>query len=64
MTFDDIKNYFGSSYAFYKKTRMAHTNYIHWQRKGYVPYMTQKRIEEITKGALVADYKHGEGSKV
>lgn len=64
MTIDDIKGYFGSTYKFSKKTGMAHTNYWHWTKKGYVPFMTQKRIEEITKGALIADYKHGEGSKI
>jgi hypothetical protein len=64
MTIDDIKHYFGTSYAFHKKTGMTHTNYIHWQRKGYVPYMTQKKIERITEGVLIAEYSHGEGSKI
>lgn len=61
MTLDDIKKYFGSSYKFSQATGMAHTNFVNWHRKGFVPYLTQGKIERFTGGALVADYNHGEG---
>lgn len=60
MTLDDIKDFFGSSYRFCKDTGMSHTNYVKWKRVGYVPILTQNRIEQITKGKLKADFKDAE----
>ncbi len=61
MTLDDLKAYFGTSYRFNQETGMAHTNYLNWQRKGYIPILAQKRIEEKTGGKLTANYDHAEG---
>lgn len=60
MTLDDIKNFYGSGYSFHKKTGWAHTNYTYWEKKGYIPILTQNKIELLTNGALKADYQHGE----
>lgn len=60
MTLDDIALFFGSSYNFSKVTGMAHTNFISWRKKGYVPILSQNRIEQLTDGKLKADFEHAE----
>lgn len=61
MTIDEVKRFYGSSYRFSMITGMAHTNLMNWTKKGYIPYLTQKRLEELTNGILKADWKDGEG---
>ena len=63
MTLDEVKNFFGSSYEFSKKTGMAHTNYLNWKRKGYIPYVTQQRLHEISHGKLLVKYNGIEGAR-
>lgn len=63
MKIDEVKKYFGSTYEFKKKTGMAHTNYLRWDRKGYIPILTQSKIEQLTGGELIARYCDGEKSK-
>lgn len=55
MTLEEIKNHFGTARNFMMKTGMCHSNFHKWQKKGYVPRLTQQRIEEITQGLLKAD---------
>lgn len=61
MTVDEVKQYFGTSYRFSMITGFAHTNFSNWTKKGYIPYLTQKRLEEFTNGILIADWNDGEG---
>ena len=63
MTLDEIKQYFGTGYQFEKRTGWAHTNYTYWKRKGYIPMLTQSKLERLTNGDLKADYQHGESIK-
>ena len=58
MTFEDIQKYFGNSYQFFKKTGMGSTNYLNWQRRGYIPIETQVKLEKMTNGELKADLSH------
>ncbi len=62
MTLDDIKEHFGSGYQFEAKTKMSHANYVHWKRYGYIPILSQKKIEKLTGGTLKADFAHAEGT--
>ncbi len=55
MTLDDIKKHFGNSMQFERSTKMNHSCYTKWQNKGYIPVLTQRRIEELTGGKLKAD---------
>jgi hypothetical protein len=55
MKLEDVKNYFGSSYQFRKKTGMEHANYLNWERKGFIPIKTQIKLERLTEGLLKAD---------
>jgi hypothetical protein len=61
MTLEEVKAYFGTSYRFSMITGFAHTNFSNWEKKKYIPYLTQKRLEEFTDGVLKADWNDGEG---
>jgi len=52
MTLDEVKQYFGSSYQFHKKTKMGSSNYANWKKLGYIPIQSQARIQIITEGKL------------
>ncbi len=55
MTLDDLKNEFGTSYKFSMRTGMSHVNWVHWfNRYGYIPIESQRKIELITNGVLKA----------
>ncbi len=54
MTPEDVKIYFGTGYNLRSKTGMSDHNLRNWAKKGYVPYKTQRKLEEITGGELVA----------
>jgi hypothetical protein len=57
MTLDEVKKYFGTCYRFNKETGMAHDNFRQWGKRGYIPFMSQHRIEIATRGNLKADFK-------
>lgn len=63
MTLDDLKNHFGNSMRFQEKTGMSHANYVHWNKIGYIPILTQMKIHQLTGGTLKADFAHAEGKK-
>lgn len=58
MKLEDVKDFYGNSYQFSKKTGMDHANYLNWQKKGFIPIKTQLRIEKMTNGMLKADLNH------
>jgi len=62
MTLDDLKNHFGNCNKFQEKTGMSHTNYTHWSKIGYVPILTQMKLQKLTGGTLKANFDHGEGA--
>ena len=59
MTIYELKNYYKSSYAFAQATKMSHSSYQNWCEWGFIPIMSQMRIELLTLGKLKADLKHG-----
>lgn len=58
MTLDDVKQYFGTSYQFNKKTKMNHSNYLNWKNQGFIPIKTQLKLERISEGFLRANLDH------
>lgn len=58
MTVEEVVKYFGTGYRFNKQTKMHHSNFINWQRWGFIPIKTQIRLEELTNGALKANLDH------
>ncbi len=59
MTLLDVQTYYKTGYQFQKITGLSHTNWNNWRRAGYIPIQAQFRIEQLTKGDLKADVKHG-----
>lgn len=54
MTPKDIKKYYKSRYNFNKLTQMSENSLANWLNWGYVPYVSQKKIEKLTNGELTA----------
>lgn len=54
MTIDEVITYFGSAWKMNQKIGMAHQNINNWKRYGFIPIMTQMKIEKLTDGELKA----------
>lgn len=55
MTVDEAEKWFGTMYQVCKALGIAVQNGYKWREVGYIPYLQQYRIAEITEGALVPD---------
>ena len=58
MTIDDVIKFFGSGYSFNKKTKISCNSFYTWKAKGYIPIVSQMKIERLTAGALKANLNH------
>lgn len=54
MTPADVRKYFGTGYKLNQQTGMSDVNFINWDKLGYIPFKSQKKIEKLTNGELVA----------
>lgn len=54
MTLEEFDNYFSSRSNFQKKTGLSRQNVNNWRKMGYIPIVSQIRIERATEGALKA----------
>lgn len=54
MTPKDVKMHFRTGYQFKKETGMSPNTLTNWIKCGYVPFKSQKKIEQITDGTLIA----------
>lgn len=54
MTPKEVRKYFVTGYKLNQKTGMSDNNLNNWDKLGYIPFKTQKKIEELTNGDLVA----------
>lgn len=54
MSPDDVKRFFKTGYAFRAKTKMSANSFANWMKLGFVPFLSQKKIEKLTCGALKA----------
>jgi hypothetical protein len=57
MTLLEVKEYFVTAYRFSKLTKMSPNNWENWERRGFIPYDSQRRIERSTLGRLIASVK-------
>lgn len=60
MTPKDVKDFFKSGYRFGKATKMSDSSLVNWFKWGYVPYLSQKKLEKLTNGALKAVWDEDE----
>ena len=54
MTLEELKNYYKNAYEFERCTGMSHNNWPNWDLKGYIPIISQIRIQKITSGVFKA----------
>ncbi len=57
MTLDEAIKYFGTGYKLCKALKIARTNITNWRSCGHIPELQQRRLEELTNGALKAERK-------
>lgn len=55
MTPSEVKHFYGSLYRFNKETKMSCSSLSNWIKWGYVPLLSQLKIETLTQGKLKAD---------
>ncbi len=60
MTAEEVKNYFGNSYQFKKKTGMSDASFRNWMKWGFVPEGSQYKIERLTGGQLKTEWTKNE----
>lgn len=60
MTLDDLRDYFKSKLQFEIQTGLARQNWHGWIKKGYIPLVSQQRLESLTDGKLKANFEHAQ----
>ena len=56
MTFEEARNYFGSTAKLADAIGVSKFTAHHWKQAGSISLVNQFKIERITNGDLVADY--------
>lgn len=56
MTPDDVKDFYGTGYAFNKATGMSAASLGNWLRWGFVPTFSQLKLEKLTDKKLKAEW--------
>lgn len=56
MTIDDVLTYYRTGYNMRKVTGLSASNVVHWRKLGYIPIVTQMRIEKLSQRELKADF--------
>jgi hypothetical protein len=55
MTLKEVYEYFGSAYKIALTLGITNAAIYGWNQRGRVPYLQQKKLEKLTKGALKTD---------
>lgn len=63
MTPKCVRKFFKSSYIFSRETGMSSSSFMNWEKTGYIPYLSQKKIEKVTQGKLKARWVDPEDYK-
>ena len=58
MTIDDVLEFFKSGYRFNKLTGISCNSFYTWKAQGFIPIVSQMKIERLTEGALKANTSH------
>ncbi len=60
MTVEEVREYFGNSYQFKKRTKMSDASFRNWMRWGFIPEGSQYKLERLTKGELKTEWSKGD----
>lgn len=55
----EVKKYYKTQYNFHKETGMSAASLGNWIKWGYVPLLSQLKLEKITQGKLKSDWDEG-----
>ena len=58
MKIKEITDKYKNCYRFGKETGMAPNSYLNWINMGYIPIISQLKLEQITNGEFKADLNH------
>lgn len=58
MTLDDVLSHYANIYQFSKQTGMSHNSFYNWKERGYIPIVSQIKLERLSGGVLVANLSH------
>lgn len=64
MTFEEIRDHYYTGYNFHKETGMSAVSFRNWKQWGYIPIMSQVKIQRITKGKFKVSYDHIKQEKI
>lgn len=53
----EVLEHYKSCHYFHKHTSMSASSLWNWVKWGYIPFESQKKIEEISKGKLKAKWE-------
>ncbi len=62
MTPNDLIEYYKTGYNFAVQTKMSHNTFSNWVKAGYIPFASQKKIEQLTGGELKAEWSELEST--
>ena len=54
MKIKDLKDFFGTFYKAAKQLNISQQSIINWKKRGYIPIVSQMKIEAGTEGQLKA----------
>jgi hypothetical protein len=52
MTFEELREHYGTGYKFSKETGMSASSWRNWKKWGYIPIESQLKIQKMTQGKL------------
>ena len=58
MTIKELQDYYKNSYQFRKATGMSDSSFQNWLHWGFIPIVSQFKIERLTSGKLKANISH------
>lgn len=58
MDIEELKSYYKNSYQFRKATGMSDSSFQNWLHWGFIPIVSQFKIEALTSGKLRANIQH------
>lgn len=55
MTIEEVLKIYKTGYRVCKELEITRQNFSVWQKRGYIPYRQQLKLERLTNGLLKAD---------
>lgn len=54
---EQVKQHYGTLYRFNKETKMSCNSLANWLKWGYIPLLSQIKLEALTHGQLKSEWK-------